>query len=133
MKTIFMYGAVAILAAALTVPALAEQPAVPEGPIKMEYVKKVVTFDHKDHEEIPCGSCHHPVDGKETFEKCATAGCHDKLDQKDKSVNSFYRAMHDKKGKFQSCVACHTEEAKKNPAKKKELTSCNGSSCHPKD
>jgi len=137
MSKLFLSGACALLAAGFLVsvsPALADQPAVPVGPLNMNLTKKPVIFDHADHQQQKCGDCHHKVDGKENYQKCATAGCHDVLGNKDKSVHSYYRIAHDRKvTEIQSCLSCHVEVAKAKPDMKKALTSCVGSSCHPKN
>lgn len=133
MRNVFALGACAMLAISLVVPAFAEQPAMPAEPLKMALTKKPVMFDHTQHKDLQCGACHHQVNGKETYQKCATAGCHDLLGQKEKSVNSYFRIAHERKvTNIQSCMSCHLEVAAAKPDKKKELTSCVGSSCHPK-
>lgn len=108
--------------------------AVPEAPadgLKMEQTKKTVVFDHSVHKQhTQCSDCHHPVNGAENYQKCATAGCHDG-DRADKSVHGYFRAIHGKNLKFKSCVACHQEYAAAHPDMKKAMTSCKGSKCHP--
>ena len=134
MKKFFTPGAAALLVIVLALPACAEQPAVPDGPIKMELTRKPVEFDHSFHKDRQCGECHHQVDGADNFQKCASAGCHDVLGQKDKTVQSYYRIAHDRKvEKSYSCLKCHFEVVQAQPDKKKALTSCAGSSCHPKN
>ncbi len=132
MKKLFILGA-CLLTAAFMLPAIASQPAAPADGLKMQKTAtKVVIFNHSTHTSVKCGECHHPVDGKEDYRACSTAGCHDNLDKKDKSVNSYYQAMHKTKDvKFQSCVACHTKTAGADAAKKKELAGCAKSKCHP--
>ncbi len=132
MKKLFLLG-VCCLLAVFVLPSLAAQPATPADGIKLEKGgKKVVVFNHSTHKDIKCTDCHHPVDGKEDFRSCATAGCHDILDKKDKSVNSLYQAMHKAKGaKFNTCVACHVATAGDDKDKKKELAGCAKSKCHP--
>lgn len=134
MKKLLMFGGAALLSAALALPAYAGQPAVPSGPIAMELTKKPVAFDHSFHKERQCVECHHQVNGADNFQKCASAGCHDVLGPKDKTVQSYYRIAHDRKvEKSYSCLKCHFEVAQAQPDKKKALTSCAGSSCHPKN
>ncbi len=132
MKRLFLLGVFCLLAA-FVLPALAAQPEVPADGQKLEKGgKKVVIFNHSTHKAQKCVECHHPVDGKEDFRPCATAGCHDIMGQKDKSINSYYQAMHKKQDvKHNSCVACHTTTAGDDAAKKKELTGCAKSKCHP--
>lgn len=116
---------------ALAIPALAAQPAVPADGLKMDLVKKGVVFNHSSHKDIKCVECHHLVNDKEDFQKCAAAGCHDNLDRKDKSVHSYYRAIHGKKLQHKTCLSCHQEFAAAHPDQKKELTGCKQSKCHP--
>lgn len=120
-----------LLVLALALPALASQPAVPADGIKMDKGKQPVVFNHSTHKNEKCGVCHHPVDGKENYQKCGSAGCHDSMDRKDKSEKGYYNAIHGKNLKFMNCLTCHLEVAAKEPDKKKELTSCKGSKCHP--
>ncbi|MCH5276853.1 MAG: cytochrome c3 family protein [Desulfovibrionaceae bacterium] len=134
MEKLLISGAGALLIAALAVPAWAGQPAVPSGPITMELTKKPVVFDHSFHKERQCVECHHEVDGAANFQKCASAGCHDALGQKDKTVHSYFRIAHDRKvEKSYSCLKCHGEVVQAKPDAKKALTACAGSSCHPKN
>ena len=129
-KSIIILALIAVAAFAVT--AFAEQPQVPADGLKMEKTKNNVIFNHTSHKDIKCIECHHPVDGKENFQKCSDAGCHDILDQKDKSVNSYYQAMHKAKdNKHQSCISCHKEKAGDDKDKKKEMLACKGSKCHP--
>lgn len=121
------------LAAVIALPVLASQPEVPADGIKMNKGgKKEVIFNHSTHKEQACGECHHPVDGKEDYRACNTEGCHFILDAKDKSINSYYQAMHKKKDtKFGTCVSCHAKIAGDDKDKKKALTACAKSKCHP--
>jgi len=129
-------SAFALLILALALPALAAQPDVPADGMKLDKLTKPpkppVTFNHSSHKDIKCGECHHVVEGKENYGKCGNEGCHDSLDRKDKSVKGYYRTMHEKSGtKFATCASCHAQTAEKFPDKKKELTACKGSKCHP--
>ncbi len=129
MKKLLSFALLAIIAFCL--PAFAAQPEVPSAPSVMNKTKMPVTFNHSTHTEYSCETCHHPVDGVATYQPCATAGCHDVMGRKDKSINSYYQAMHKtSKVKFETCVSCHKEVAGKDKAKRKELTSCKGSKCH---
>ena len=132
MRKMFILGVFCILAA-FVLPALAAQPEAPADGLKMEKSgKKVVVFNHGTHKTFKCVDCHHPVNGKEDYRPCATAGCHDIQGQKDKSVNSYYQAMHKAKDpQHQSCVSCHAKQAGDDKDKKKELTGCAKSKCHP--
>ncbi|SHN63732.1 cytochrome c3 family protein [Desulfovibrio litoralis] len=128
-KSIFILALLAIAAFAVT--AFAEQPATPADGLKMAATKKVVTFNHSSHKDLKCADCHHPVDGKESFKKCSASGCHDNLDQKDKSVNSYYQAIHKAKDpKHNSCISCHKEKVGDDKDLKKKMLACKGSNCH---
>ncbi len=89
-------------------------------PAGMTATQAEVAFSHKGHAKIDCKVCHHKG---EATQKCASAGCHDSADPKDKtSDKSFYRAYHDMKSE-KSCIGCHKKETK-GPTKCPE--------CHPK-
>lgn len=131
MKKIFLLGLM-LLVTAFALTAVAAAPSVPADGLELNKTKKMVVFNHSTHAAIGCSDCHHPVDGKEDYRACATAGCHDNLDQKDKSINSYYQAMHKKKGnKYESCVSCHDKTAGADKDLKKQLTGCAKSKCHP--
>ena len=132
MRKLLLLG-IFCLTAVLALPVLASQPEVPADGIKMNKGgKKEVIFNHSTHKKPACGECHHPVDGKEDYGACSKAGCHDKLDPKDKSVNSYHLVIHKKKDtKFQTCVSCHEKTAGDDKDKKKELAGCAKSKCHP--
>lgn len=131
MRKLFMCDVCLVFAVAMAGPAIAARPAAPLEPVKMELTKMPVTFNHSTHASVDCGICHHPVEGVETYAACGSSGCHDVLDKKDKSWKSYYRLAHDRKVS-NSCLGCHVEVVKTDKAKRKELTSCKGSSCHPK-
>lgn len=135
MKKFGLFGAIALLGTALVLPAIAAQPPVPSDVIKMELTSKgPVLFNHATHSALECGACHHMVQGEETYQTCSTTGCHDLLGQREnKSMQSYYRITHERKTEeINSCFKCHYEVAAANPDRKKELTSCVGSACHPK-
>ena len=118
-------------------PAIAAQPPVPADGLVLQgsNPKKSVTFNHSTHKTVECVVCHHPVDGKESYAKCATAGCHDNLKDK-KGTNSLYYVMHAKEKadaplKHQSCLSCHVKVVAEKPDLKKDLTGCAKSKCHP--
>lgn len=161
MKKLLTFGAGALLVSALVLPAFAEQqsaqtaeqPPVLSRPIKMAKTDRPVVFPHAPHTarsctachtdmprhfpplvmdaEQDCVVCHHLVEGQKVFKKCSSAGCHDVLDRKDKSVHSYYRIFHDRSLE-NSCLSCHARVIKTRPEKRQALTSCVGSSCHPK-
>ncbi len=129
MKKIFFLGLM-LLISAFAIAAIAA-PQVPADGMKMAKTKKPVVFNHSTHADIKCVECHHPVNGKEDYRACSTAGCHDKLDQKDKSINAYYQVIHKAKGaKFETCISCHNKVAGTDKDKKKELTGCAKSKCH---
>lgn len=131
MRKLFLLG-ILFLVAAFVMPAFAAQPDAPADGIQMHKTSKTVVFNHSTHKDTKCVECHHPVDGKEDFRPCSTAGCHDNFDKKDKSVHSYYQAMHKaKEVKFQTCVSCHIAKAGDDKEKKKELAGCAKSKCHP--
>jgi hypothetical protein len=123
----------AVLLLALPAPALAAQPDTPAVGIIMKNTKQPVVFNHSTHQkDMKCGDCHHAVNGKEDYGKCANADCHDSMDRKDKSVKGYYHVMHTKSGtKFATCASCHAQTVEKFPDRKKELTACKQSKCHP--
>jgi hypothetical protein len=132
MKKLLITGIFCMLAA-LALPAIAAQPEVPADGLKMEKSgKKVVIFNHSTHKDEKCVTCHHPVEGKEDYRPCGTEGCHDIIGTKDKSVHSYNQAIHKKKdNKHESCLSCHIKIAGDDKDKKKELTGCAKSKCHP--
>ena len=114
----FMFLA-CILTLALALPALAAQPPVPDKPLELKGSKKTVMFPHAPHQKVECVTCHHKVQDKENFQKCATAGCHDDLTAKKGEKSLFY------------CLLCHTKVVAEKPELKKDLTGCAKSKCHP--
>ncbi len=132
MRKLFTLGLFCLLAA-FVLPAFAAQPTAPADGLKMEKSgKKVVVFNHSTHKDHKCVECHHPVNGKEDYRACGTAGCHDNIDIKDKSEHSYNLAFHMvKDAKHQSCMSCHKTVAGNDKDKKKELTGCAKSKCHP--
>ena len=126
-------GAFALLVLALALPASGVQPKAPADGLKLANTKQPVIFNHSTHEkDMKCDGCHHAVEGKENFGKCSNAGCHDVMERKEQGVKGYYRAMHAKKDtKFSTCNSCHAQQAEKFTDKKKELTACKQSKCHP--
>jgi len=131
MKKILSLGLVcAALVCFCALPVLNAADAPADG-LKMANTGKPVTFNHSTHASVDCKACHHKWDGAGAVKKCSTAGCHDKFDKKDKSVNSYYQAIHNKKPQgTQSCLSCHKDAAGSDKDKKKALTACKGSACH---
>lgn len=120
-----------LLALALAVPALAAQPPVPADGLKLAGAKKSVVFNHSTHTSVECVTCHHQVNGQESYAKCATAGCHDDLQAK-KGTSSLYAAVHTRSGlKHQTCMECHLKVVSEKPDLKRDLTGCAKSKCHP--
>ncbi len=133
MKKFLLLSCITAALLAMAMAAVAAPPPVPADGIKIDKnPKQVVIFNHSTHKAEKCDACHHMVDGKENYGKCFEAGCHDNMDRKDKSVKSYYNVIHAKSGtKFSTCMSCHLQTAEKMPDKKKELTACKQSKCHP--
>ncbi|KAF1076507.1 cytochrome c3 family protein [Halodesulfovibrio sp. MK-HDV] len=131
MKRVMVLAMAAILCVAFAMVAYAVD--APSEPVKMDATKKPVMFNHATHTDYKCGECHHPVDGKENYKKCATAGCHSAAKADKRKAGSYYKIVHNKKvGKsgIATCVSCHKKVAGKDKAKKKALTGCKKSKCH---
>lgn len=118
----------------------ATQPPAPVADVKMDYTTnpaKVVMFSHKDHKDLQCVECHHPVkrDGGQTsYKKCSSSGCHD-VKGRSQDPMSYYQVMHNKKpaSGYSTCISCHDGLAKNaDKDKKKALLACVGSGCHAK-
>ena len=133
MKHYILSAFASILAAIFALSAPAAQPDAPADGIRMSQTKQPVTFNHSTHQkDLQCGDCHHAVDGKENYGKCANAGCHDSMDRKDTSVKGYHRVLHAKSDvQFATCASCHAQVAAKFPDRKKDLTACKRSKCHP--
>ena len=124
---LFVLAAVCLCAA----PAQASRPDVPAQPLEFKgaNAKKAVMFNHKTHSAYDCNVCHHEVNGKESYAKCATAGCHEDLTGR--KSPALYAVVHNRKDlKFQTCMSCHVKVAAEKPDQKKALTGCKGSLCH---
>jgi hypothetical protein len=126
----------ALLLTVFALPSLygADRPEVPADGIKMDHFKadknnKVTVFNHSTHTDYECEFCHH-VEGDDQYASCAAAGCHNLMDKRSKAVESYYGVTHDRKSE-KSCVGCHAEVAGSDKDKKKQLTSCVKSACHP--
>ena len=124
-----------LLMAGILCAALAQ--AAPDSPpdgLKMHKTKRTVVFNHSTHKKnMECTACHHPVQGKENFAKCSTAGCHDNVtDRTDTSKRGYHNVFHNvETTKMKTCNGCHLDVAAKNPAREQELTGCAESKCHP--
>lgn len=138
MRDTRMFGSMGLLALAALVacPTLSGaegRPEVPGAPLPFSGSKKTVMFDHlKGHKDIECVVCHHRVDGKETYAKCANEACHFDLTAK-KGVDSLYYVVHSKSKelKHATCLSCHTRTVAEKPDIKKQMTGCSQSWCHP--
>ena len=108
----------------------ADKPTAPPDGLKLEKMKQPVVFNHSTHSKGECVTCHHPVAGNTDFRPCATAGCHDVFDRKDKTEKSYFSIMHGKDLKHPSCISCHVRFAGDDPEKKKKLTACKNAACH---
>jgi hypothetical protein len=119
-----------LLLLALALPCLAA-PSAPDKPLEIKGSQKTVIFPHATHAKVECVTCHHQVNGKESFAKCGSAGCHDDLTAK-QGEKSLYYAVHGKKDlKHTSCLDCHSKVVAEKPELKKDLTGCAKSKCHP--
>ena len=106
-------------------------PAAPDKPLEFKGSQKTVVFPHAAHAKVECVTCHHKVDGKESYAKCGSSGCHDDLTAK-KGEKSLFYVIHAKGDlKYTSCLACHTKVVAEKPDLKKDLTGCAKSKCHP--
>lgn len=104
-------------------------PAAPDGPLDFKGSQKTVIFNHKTHASYDCKICHHEVNGKEDYGKCANSGCHEDLTGK--KSPALYAVVHSRKElAHQTCMSCHVKIAAEQPDRKKELTGCKGSACH---
>ena len=98
---------VAAMALAFALPLVAAE--APADGLKMDATKNPVVFNHSAHKTAKCVDCHHLVDGKENFQKCATAGCHSADPADKKNDGSYYKIIHDRKAKMPTCLSCHAE------------------------
>lgn len=133
MKAVTIVLSCAALLLAVALPSLYAVDS-PSDPIEMAYLpSKTVMFPHTPHKDFECQKCHHKWDGKSDIVACASSGCHDSFDKKDRSEKSLYNMIHGKGSDTQmSCLACHKEQAGKDKDKRKKMLSCMGSACHPK-
>ena len=100
----FAFGAPALSMAA---------PQVPADGLDFAGSKKTVKFNHSTHAKEACETCHDDLTGKQP-------------------PKSLFAVVHSKKElAHQTCMTCHVKAAGDDAAKKKELTGCKGSKCHP--
>lgn len=127
-----LFVAVSIFILAVAMPVLAARPDLPADGLQIKGSKKTVVFNHSTHKDVDCATgCHHKVKGEENFQKCSTSGCHDDLEAKE-GEKSLRKVIHAKKDtKTPTCLSCHTKIAEEQPDKKKDLTGCKNSKCHP--
>ncbi|XPV76922.1 MAG: cytochrome c3 family protein [Desulfovibrio sp.] len=87
-----------------------------------------VIFNHSSHGDYDCVECHHRWKGDKAPVSCANGSkCHNELEPNElRSPKSFFKAMHKKNTRHQSCVQCHTEIAEGD----KDMTGCTRSMCH---
>lgn len=132
-RYLFTLMASVVLVLFVAFPSISQQAAPAEDITLAYFPEKVVIYKHSAHAGIECGTCHHTWDGAAAMRKCTDSGCHDSFDRQDKSERSLYNAIHGKgKDTIPSCVQCHRDEGAKNPDKRKQLTGCTDSLCHPK-
>ena len=118
----------ALFSLMLVPPAMADdRPEMPNNPVEIQGLRRSVLFPHDVHQDSACVDCHHEVEGRETYEKCASAGCHDNLESKESPA--LRGIIHTKKGlKRDSCAMCHIRIA--TPETRKRLLGCKESGCH---
>ena len=126
----FIICSIAVLSLAFAVFGLAAQPPVPADGLVMEHTEKPVVFNHSAHSKGECVICHHEVEGVESYDSCASAGCHDVFDRKDKTVHSYYNILHGKDLNHPTCISCHQKVAGTDRDKRRQLTGCANSACH---
>lgn len=132
MKKILSLGVICFAVACFCALPVLNAADAPADGLKMENTKNPVVFNHSTHKDSTCQDCHHKWDGASAIKKCSDAGCHDNLDKKAKGQDSYYKAMHNRRVKeTDSCISCHGKVAGKDKAKKKHLTGCKKSACHP--
>ena len=109
-----MKRTMAAFAVAMLAVILSAQLKAPEKPVKIDRISswfEGVSFDHKTHQSVSCGSCHHT--GVENGARCS--GCHpvEKSKPADVSLKDAYHkacfACHEEKGKDvkEACESCH--------------------------
>jgi hypothetical protein len=121
--------------ASLSLAAESGRPQAPQNPTELNWTRRPVPFDHSSHLQVlgeeACSSCHHPDAGRNYFRSCAEAGCHDQLNTRDTTPQSYYQATHKQAPEnFNSCVSCHTLSAAGEPDELKRLAGCRNSVCH---
>jgi hypothetical protein len=138
MKRIIVPMLMAALALLFAAPAFVAEMACPDSLVMDHYKADTnnlkVEFNHSTHLDYACTECHHTWDeaGGEDPKSCASPGCHDAMDKRDKTEHSYYKAIHNMRAEeIQSCVSCHRDAAGDDREKKKELAGCRGSVCHP--
>lgn len=134
MKKLFMCFVVAACVCAFALPNLYAVDPPADGSM-MDKTKQPVAFNHSTHQDEDCEFCHHmSKDDPANIKSCSSEGCHDVFDMKDKTQQSYYKAIHGNHKTIPTCLSCHREKAKASGDKelKKKLTSCKGSACHPK-
>jgi cytochrome c553 len=130
MKKLFVFVVAAAVLCAFALPNLFAGDAA-DG-IKMDKTSQPVTFNHSTHTEENCEFCHHKSGGDTAaIKSCSSEGCHDVFDKTDKTEASYYKVIHGKHDTIPTCVSCHREKAGSDVEKKKELTGCKKSACHP--
>ncbi|MCA1944283.1 MAG: cytochrome c3 family protein [Desulfovibrio sp.] len=134
-RTVLATMAAACLACTVALPSL-HAVDVPADGAKIDFIdggdkNLVVIFNHSTHKDVKCEDCHH-MPGEKQYAGCTTDGCHNILDKADKSVNSWYKVIHDAKAETKpTCISCHKDLAGEDKDLKKKLTGCKGSACHP--
>ena len=131
MKKLFACFVIAAFVCAFALPNLYAVDAPADG-IKMDKTPNPVVFNHSTHTGENCEFCHHKSkDDPANIKSCASEGCHDVFDKKDKSEKSYYKVIHGKHDTIPTCLSCHREKAGSDKELKKKLTGCKASACHP--
>lgn len=89
-----------------------------------------VKFNHFDHQDVSCMTCHHTWDGSNKIESCATRGCHDDFSTRT-STESYFFAYHTR-GSTHSCVGCHQHLTNSGEANLPS-SPCGNNACHAKE
>lgn len=86
-----------------------------------------IKFNHGQHFNVACVTCHHTWDGKSQVQGCSAEGCHDNFTGQDGAM-SYFNAFHARDAE-QSCVGCHKRKLAEGSKKIKTMP-CHNNSCH---
>ncbi|WP_084643770.1 cytochrome c3 family protein [Ferrimonas futtsuensis] len=107
----------------------------PEVILPMHQLSRHVAFDHQNHKNVECASCHHKVKSDvESFTPYKCSSCHSTKKADKKDSGSYYAIIHGKKAVKDDaairCLSCHSDAQKKFNKSDKDLVGCANSSCH---